>query len=528
MADSRTQDHTEVEWQFEAPDVLAAARWLQAAVVPGYTVTAGAIKELRDTYFDTASWAVNRGGFTCRVREKKDGAEVTLKSMAEAVGGIRSRREMNEAIPPDLSAVPARAPGGCGQALRLLAGRQPLRPLFTLDQVRRVFYLDDPAGRIAELAADQTTVPLPGGGATVLGRVEVEVEPGALDRARRFVDLLAAANRLTPAATSKFGAGLAAAGLDPQAGLALGPTAVSAEMTTAEVGFAILRKHFGVMLANEPGTRLGEDIEFLHDMRVATRRLRAALSAFRPHLSPRMQAFRLELGRVAAALGEVRDLDVQLERTEEWKAALPARAAALQPVEDLLQARRETARKRMLVALNSRWYELLEARFTAVLRRGAPRTAVAGHEPILATAPALLERRFDRVWKDGRKITPASLPVRYHLLRIDAKKLRYALEFVGPVYGRPAIDLSVRVTALQDLLGLHQDAEVAIETLDGIAAASGRRLPPETLVAIGAVAERYRTQAAQLRAGFPAVFGPLAGKEWQELRKAMAKGMRRS
>ena len=65
--------------------------------------------------------------------------------------------------------------------------------------------------------------------------------------------------------------------------------------------------------AKEPGTRLGEDPEELHDMRVATRRLRAALSLFEAVLPVRAQVFREELGWLARLLGTVRDLDVQLE-----------------------------------------------------------------------------------------------------------------------------------------------------------------------------------------------------------------------
>ena len=294
-------------------------------------------------------------------------------------------------------------------------------------------------------------------------------------------------------------------------------------MSTSEVAFAILRKQFGVFLANEPGTRLGEDIEALHDMRVAARRLRAALSAFNPYLPSRMEQFRMQLGRVASALGEVRDLDVQLERAEEWEDALPERATALEPVVQLLETRRQAARKRMLTLLSSRWYELLVARFVATLRRGAPRTSLIGREPITATAPDLLERRYGKVEKRGKRITSRTPAADYHLLRIDAKKLRYALEFVGPVYGKRATDFAARVTALQDVLGDHQDAEVAIEALDNMAT-TARRLPPETLLAMGAIAERYRAQAVSLRKQFPSVFRPLTGKEWQAFRKVVAHG----
>lgn len=518
------QDQVEVEWQFEAPDVAEAAAWVASTAVPGYSVVAKGVKSPRDTYFDTATWAVHRGGFTCRVRDRGDSAELTLKTMAESDDGVRSRREMTEQLDAANRRDPLLAPGTCGQFLRLLAGRAPLVPLFTLEQTRHIFALEDDQGLIAEIAVDDTAILRDGAESARIARLEVEIEPGALNRARGYVAVLAASLHLRSAPTSKFAAGLAVAGLAPTAPAVPGPTAVTPAMTAAEAAFAVLRKQFAVFLANEPGTRLGEDIEALHDMRVATRRTRAALSAFGPFLPARMQPFRAQLGRIAAVLGEVRDLDVQLERAREWEAALPARAPALQPVEDLLRTRREAARRRMLLLLNSRWYEQVTARYAAALERG-PASSGVGHGPVLAVGPALIEGRHRTLVQRGRRIRRSSPPADYHRLRIDAKKLRYALEFLGPLYGKPAAQFTTRLVALQDLLGTHQDAEVAIETLDTMAR-TVKRLPPETLVAMGAVAERYRSQAAALRKQFPGEFKPLEGREWRALRKAVERKAR--
>ncbi|MGE5597729.1 MAG: CHAD domain-containing protein [Hyphomicrobiales bacterium] len=515
------QDHTEVEWQFAALDVRPVLRWLEGARVPGYEIAASGTKELHDTYFDTPDWRVYRARFTARVRRKPAGAELTLKSMAEAKDGVRSRREITDTLPEAENPNPLDATGPGGDALRLLAGRQPLRPLFTLDQVRRAFVLRDGEGELAEVAVDDTAIPVGLEDVPVrLARVEVELTDGTLERAQRFVDVLVAACGLQPATTSKFEAALVATGLRPMAGPPLGPTAVAPAMTTGEVAFAVLRKHFAAFLANEAGSRLGEDIEALHDMRVGARRLRAAMQTFRPYLPARIERYRFELGWVAGALGDVRDLDVQLERLEEWRAAGDD-PQALDAIERLLRERRERARRRMLAVLNSRRYERLVERFAAVLQRGAPRSFAAGREPILVAAPGLLQRRYRRVRKRGDAIGRSAPADAYHQLRIDCKKLRYALEFVGPVYGKPALEFSARVTALQDLLGLHQDAYVAVDALWALARDNAKHLRPETLLAMGAISERYRQHAARLRREFPAVYGPLRGREWQRLRRLL-------
>lgn len=523
--DAASREIVEVEWQFEARDLGAVAEWLSKANVPGYSLRAGKTKQQRDTYWDTADGAISRARFTCRVRERGDGAEATMKGTAEARGGMRTRREVTAELPPGATS-PAGAPGECGHLVRVLCGKQPLVELFTLTQKRQIFLLSDDQGELAEISLDQSRAERGGLGGEMV-RVEVEVEEGAEERARRFVDLLVAMGGLTPAETSKFQAAMALTGQEPTPkSPALGSTALSPSMTAAEAAYAVLRKHFGVFLANEPSTRLGEDIEGLHDMRVAARRLRAAMSAFRPYLPPRFDRFRLELGWVAAALGVVRDLDVQIERMEEWRAGFDeSHAHALDGIEQILEHRRGRGRARMLAVLDSRRYALFVERFSAALRIGPPHGFEAGAVPALDAGPRLIERRYRRVRKLGDAITPASPAYEYHTLRIDAKKLRYALEFFGPLYGKQSLDFSSRVTALQDVLGLHQDAEVAVDMLRDLAESDGRRLGPSTLMAMGAISERYRQHGAELRGQFPAVYGPLKGKEWKALRALMEERM---
>jgi CHAD domain-containing protein len=246
------------------------------------------------------------------------------------------------------------------------------------------------------------------------------------------------------------------------------------------------------------------------------------MSLFGGYLPVRMESLRLELGWVARALGAVRDLDVQLERMEEWRTRFDEEQGhALDSVEAILYARRDHARTRMLQVLNSRRYESFTERFAARLRRGPARSFAAGRSPILSVAPDLIEKRYRRVRKQAAAIVPGTPPDAYHQLRIDGKKLRYALEFVGPIYGKPALDFAQGVTALQDVLGLHQDAYVAIDLLQEVARTQSRRLSSETMLAMGAIAERYRQDAVSLRKQFPSVWKPLAGAEWKRLREVL-------
>jgi len=183
---------------------------------------------------------------------------------------------------------------------------------------------------------------------------------------------------LQPARLSKFEAGLLALGEELPGAPDLGPTDISATSTMGDLAFAVLRRQLAVLRAKEPGTRLGEDPEELHDMRVATRRLRAALSLFQSVLPVRAQMFREELGWLARLLGAVRDLDVQLEGLADMSgrdvdpAIGPAHNSSgpFAELAALLEREREAARTDMLNGLDSVRWDRLAKGLTAMAQQG--------------------------------------------------------------------------------------------------------------------------------------------------------------
>ena len=94
------------------------------------------------------------------------------------------------------------------------------------------------------------------------------------------------------------------------------------------------------------------------------------------------------------------------------------------------------------------------------------------------------------------------------------------LEAVTDLYGRPARAAVRRLTDLQDLLGEHQDAQVAIERLRSMALAPDSELSPATVFAMGEIAERYAQRAATLRHALPKPLRRL-DRRWHGLRRAM-------
>ena len=242
-----------------------------------------------------------------------------------------------------------------------------------------------------------------------------------------------------------------------------------------EAGRKTLYFHFQRMLYYEPGTRLGEDIEELHHMRVATRRMRAAVRVFQDHLDPAaIKPFVKALRRTGRALGAVRDLDVFRLKTQLYLDQLPPeRQGELEPLLAAWQVERDQARMRMLTELDSDLFTHFKEQFDVFLQ-----TPGAGAWPVVApegeplphrvrhVAPVALYQHLAAVRAfDEWIIRPDTPLVRFHQLRIAFKGLRYTLEFFHQVLGSEVKSLIQDIKVMQDHLGDLQDAVVTCNLL---------------------------------------------------------------
>ncbi len=527
--------NVEVEWQLDALDLRPVERWLASfpKVVPGtggasvvVSVVARAVRRTVDVYLDTEDWRIGRSGFVLRIRHDADQGEVTLKDTTPAVAGLRRRVEVNEPLPA--AGLGALDPDGpVGRRLRALAGDAPLAQLLEIRTRRRPYQLWTADEVMGEVDLDDTIIVVGDDQYPVrIRRVEVEADARWVDLLTPLVDQMRQEGGLQPAILSKFEAGLLAAGLKVPEIPDLGPTALPAEPSIGAVAYAVLRRNLGSMLAHEAGTRLGEDIEQLHDMRVATRRLRAALALFDGVLPGTAGHLRGELGWLADALGAVRDLDVQLERLDSWIDALPEEdGGALIDLARLLGREREGARESMLGALDSPRYDRFVTEFTVMLRpgpgQGSGRQVKAAQVPAVAVVPGLVIARHRSAVAAARRARRSRDPADFHRLRIRCKRLRYALEFVAEIYDGQTRGFVRRVVRLQDCLGLMQDARVAAGRLHGLAVAETAGLSSATVFAMGGVAERYRREADRQAEVLPNHLASLKGARWRRLKELM-------
>lgn len=251
--------------------------------------------------------------------------------------------------------------------------------------------------------------------------------------------------------------------------------AVTLDDAMAEAARKILLAHWQRMLAYEQGAQEGSDIEAVHDMRVATRRMRAALRVFTDYLDAEaFKPFAKKLRRTARVLGAVRDLDVFREKTQRYIDTLPAERQS--ELDSLLTAwQMEYKNKRS--ALNRLFASEAFARFkhdlTEFLQMPGAST-LPTEKPggmlivyhVRDVLPVILLRGYADVRVFAASVAqPDVTPAHLHQLRIASKRLRYTLEFFADVMQPEAKLLIDEVKRLQDHLGDLQDAVVACNHL---------------------------------------------------------------
>jgi CHAD domain-containing protein/transposase-like protein len=240
----------------------------------------------------------------------------------------------------------------------------------------------------------------------------------------------------------------------------------------AEAARKALFFNFERMLLNEPGSRLGDNIESVHDMRVATRRMRSAFRLFRPFFKTAViKPYVHGLRDSGAALGEVRDLDVFMEKAQLFLQAHPN--TNLDPLVTAWGKRLDKARRVLIRHLDSKSFARFVDRFHAFLiTPGEGARSLPGSEAVVAyqvrhIAPRLIYEHYERVRAYEPMLVGAPLST-LHALRIDCKRLRYTLEFFEEVLGSEIKNVIKELKIMQDHLGDLNDTWVAGEVLRGL------------------------------------------------------------
>jgi len=531
------QRHTEQEWQFAAADLEFARHWLAARpqsiserrFAPRPTIT------MQDTYYDSPDWMIYRAGYALRVRRAREAdsngdgeTEITLKSLHQPHNGVARRTELTESVGvANLQEVLARAEG-IGERIRELVGSRTLAPLFRANTRRERQHLleADTDLPLAEVDLDETSIETPSGPAQELRRVEVEcinAEPAALGP---LVEELREAARLTPVETSKFSAGLQAAGLNPSTPPDFGSTTIEPAQSFADTQLALLRRYFVAVLAREAEVR-GGSVTALHEMRVAARHLDVLLRIFRGYGPSWAVASRSRVRGLIKALGAVRDCDVQIAYLDETSTSMSAEEReAFAPLRHRLVAQQAKARVRLLRTLDSPGIQTWIREWQEHLRSATPGTQRARNALTAVVARQLIREQARKLRKRADRIRQSSTAEDFHEVRICAKRLRYTIDAFGSLYGEAAADFLKALAKLQTVLGEHHDSSVREQRFTELVA-DGPRLPASTSFMVGRLVERDVRGFERCREQFAQAYRRTRRRRWRELTNVM-KGLENS
>jgi CHAD domain-containing protein len=281
----------------------------------------------------------------------------------------------------------------------------------------------------------------------------------------------------------------------------------------------------GTLRANVDGVIADHDTEFLHDFRVATRRTRAALAQLKGVLSAeRLDSFLPEFRWLGSLTNPCRDLDVYLLEMDGFRAMVGDSAAALAPLQEVIEQERHAALGEVRAGLRSRRFRRLLDGWQAFLD-----DPPADREPPPNAARPVHELASQKIWKAYRRMRRRGLGLgenpaleELHRLRIEGKKLRYLLEFFRALYEETEIEpLVEQLKLLQDILGGINDVRVQQRRLVEFAHRSELAGRVETLLAMGRLAGALQQRQDRLRDDLATVFPSFAAGEGRSQYKSL-------
>jgi CHAD domain-containing protein len=296
----------------------------------------------------------------------------------------------------------------------------------------------------------------------------------------------------------------------------------------AEAGRKILKFHFERMVKAETGARTGKEIEKLHEMRVATRRMRAAFQVFgQAYTKKKTKPLRAGLKETGQALGAVRDLDVFIENLQQYQQTLPeGNQESFQPTLEVWAKKRRKAQKQLVAYLNSKKYTQFKQELKKFVEsegqgvKTLPEEAPTPYQ-LRHLAASLIYEAYEQVRAYETILENAPVET-LHQLRISFKRFRYLLEFLQEVLGREAQLVIKEVKTMQDHLGKLQDAEVANELLKDFLEDQPNKTEAQQSESIADYAKVRANEHQQLLILFPQAW---AHFNRIELRQALARAV---
>jgi inorganic triphosphatase YgiF len=468
----------------------------------------GRRQALRSIYFDTPEFDLRAAGVALRVREA-DGRRV--QTIKQAGGDLITRGEWEtevETMAPDFGAT---LDTPLDDALPR-ADRDRLGPVFEVrvDRAERRIQVGE---GVVEMALDRGQVHA-GGRDSPVCELELELKSGAPAAVFDLARSLSGDAILDLAFTSKAERGYALLDGGPLAARTAGATVLDRKGDAAQAFRAIAANALTQIADNARILRQARRPEAVHQLRIGLRRLRSALSLFKPMLAgDDLQAVKGELKWMTRELDEARDLDVFIAHTFRRAARDRHSAPGLAAFGQSLLSAQTRAYDQVEAAVHSARFRGLMLETVAWIEIGPwaslddPAQAAVRGQPVMTFAAELFDKRRRKIDRKAEKLEKLDAEAR-HKLRIDAKGLRYACEFFASLYDGKAAKRNAAfggaLADLQDSLGALNDIAVSeglaarVVGAGGAAAGGRSRGDLQRAFAAGAIAGQARPRQAKL------------------------------
>jgi triphosphatase len=416
-------------------------------------------RAVHSVYFDTPDFALDREQVSLRLRREGAAWMQTVKSTPRLNGGLHQREELDVSVPAAMLDHAALVESGVSPVFEDAHRLAGLKPVFETHFRRTTRALDLGGGRQAELAVDVGEIRA-GEARAPISEVELELGQGEpTDLVDFALSLLEHVDlRVEPRSKSERGYALVRSVDGPPrrrpSAIALAP-----EQSVAQAFHQVVAVCVRDLLENGRGMLESEDAEYLHQARVAIRRLRLSFRTFADAIDcAPFEASLATLAWLAADLGAARDWDVFVLEI------LPRLGGALAGESDLDALRRwaESERAKADAAARAAVASKRHTRMVLELTRAMLREPTVAPEisslRLAEFATRKLAARHKRVVRGGDAFAALSA-AELHQLRKDIKKLRYLAAFFAPLWPRKRSERYLaRLARLQDLLGGVNDA----------------------------------------------------------------------
>ena len=437
-------------------------RLLRLPLLNSVTLKKLSSQRLLNTYYDTADHRLRDRGIAVRLRQAGGKWLQTIKTEGRVIAGLHERPEWESETTRNTLDFSRLEDEKLKSLLEKTLDGAALQAAFTTDFTRlsRLLQLSD--GTQCKFALDRGKI-IAGSNEALISELELEIIVGKPAALFDFVRALLEHVSVTLAHESKAARGFAlalGAGSKP---VKAKPAILDKHMSPQQGFVAIATACMEHLTANEVGCVAGDDSEYLHQLRVAIRRLRTAIRLFSDHLdAAKIAAIVEELRWLGGQLGTTRDLDVFLEETlPQVIAAWPSHSGLAQ-IRDRIAVQRAAANAASRAAIRSTRYQrmLLDIGASLVAMSYQASDARDAVEAIKLSdfARAALKHHRKQLIRRAQHLLELS-PEERHRVRIIGKRLRYAAEFFSSLFpakrSKPYIQ---ELANLQGILGVLNDA----------------------------------------------------------------------